>query len=142
MKGNRQLQHWLIICFLFALGTQLYAQHSSPVRMLYQPRENFFTITGAGGGNMFGLFKSSGAASGILGVDGNMKIGEDVIKKAKNHLKTLELSFKLNPFTNTSLDTFTSMDPRRLTFQDNDFRIMLGARYTLLREKEQDRRGK
>lgn len=122
------------LCVLPALGI---AQQSNPIKMLYQPRENFITFSGAGGGSLYSIFKSAGAASGILALDGNIKLGQDKIKKKLTELQTLGLNLKVNLFNNTALDAFGNFDIRRLVFQDNDFRISLGGRYNFLSQKNE-----
>jgi len=119
----------------FTLPTQVLAQHPTPVDMLYEPLQEYFRVSGAGGGNLYGLNKASGAASGILGIDGNFNINEKVVK-AKRKIQTASISFKIHPFVNTLIESADSMDIRRFTFQDNDFRIMLGGRFTQMKERE------
>lgn len=115
-----------------------WAQHSSPIKMLYQPRQNFITFSGAGGGNLYSLFKAAGSASGILGLDGVIKLGEDKLKEKFNNLKSLALTAKANFFNNTNLKAYDSLDIRRMVFQDNDFRFVMGARYNFLKEKKEN----
>lgn len=124
-------------CLLLAAAAQ--AQQPNPVKMLYQPRENFITFAGAGGGNLYNFFKAAGAASGILSLDGNIKLGRDTaVGKKLTQLQSLGLMLKVNTFNKTALDTFGNFDVRRLVFQDNDFRVSLGARYNMLRQKQEN----
>lgn len=105
--------------------------------MLFEPRENTFTLLGAGGGNLYDLFNAAGGAA-VLGADGNFDLGE-VVKNNKRYIKSLLIDVKLNLFNNTSFKAkYDSLDIRRFVFQDNDFRISLGARYNILKHKEKD----
>lgn len=132
-----------LILLTFGLQAPLFAQHPTPVDMLYQPLDDFFRFSGAGGGNLYGLFKSSGAASGVLSLDGNFNLKEKVVN-AKRKINTLAVGFKLHPFVNTLIASGDSMlnsalvDERRFAFQDNDFRIQFGGRFTRLSEKEKN----
>lgn len=125
-----------LFAFLFFMQMQkAYTQHPSPVDMLYAPLENYFRFSGAGGGNLYDFYKSSGAASGVLSFDGNFNLSEKVAN-ARRKINTVGVSFKVHPFINTLIESADSMDVRRFAFQDNDFRIQFGARFTHLKEKE------
>jgi hypothetical protein len=65
-----------IIALVLGVFTEASAQHPTPIDMLYQPLDDFFRFSGAGGGSLYGLFKPSGAASGILSLDGNFNLSE------------------------------------------------------------------
>ncbi len=130
----KQLLGFITILF-FQFPQSINAQHPTPVEMLYQPLDDYFRFSGAGGGNMYGLFQSSGAASGVLSLDANYNISEKV-NNAKRKINTIALSFKIHPFINTLVKSGDSIDIRRFIFQDNDFRIQLGSRFTRLKEKE------
>lgn len=125
-----------LFAFLFFMQMpKVYAQHPSPVDMLYAPLENYFRFSGAGGGNLYDFYKSSGAASGVLSFDGNFNLSEKVAN-TRRRINTVGVSFKVHPFINTLIESADSMDVRRFAFQDNDFRIQFGARFTHLKEKE------
>jgi hypothetical protein len=111
------------------------AQQPSPVDMLYQPLDDYFRFSGAGGGSLYGLFKPSGAASGIMSLDANFNLNEKV-ENAKRKISTLSFNFKIHPFVNSLIQSGDSMDVRRFIFQDNDFRLQFGARFTKLKERE------
>lgn len=125
----------LLFALSLLLSGQLFAQHPTPVDMLFNPSENIFQFSGAGGGNLYGLFKASGAASGVLALDANYNLKEKVANGRKK-INTIALNFKVHPFINTLLEGRDSLDFRKLAFQDNDFRLQFGARYTMLSEKE------
>jgi hypothetical protein len=124
-----------IFAFSIVFSNAAIAQHPTPVDMLYQPLDDYFRFSGAGGGSLYGLFKPSGAASGILSLDANFNLKEKV-EKAKRKINTLTVDFKIHPFINTLIQSGDSMDIRRFVFQDNDFRIQLGTRFTRLKENE------
>ena len=48
------------------------------------------------------------------------------------------IDFKIHPFINTLLESGDSIDVRRFAFQDNDFRIQFGGRFTHLKEREKN----
>lgn len=126
---------FLILGITLIKTDNLLAQHPTPVNMLYQPMDDYFRFSGAGGGNLYGFLKPSGAASGILSLDGNFNLSEKVVN-SKRKITTLAVGFKIHPFVNSLIQSGDSMDVRRLIFQDNDFRVQFGARFTRLREKE------
>lgn len=129
------LKHKLFILgLLLSFVTQIFAQQSTPIRMLFEPRENTFSITGAGGGNLYSLVSAAGSASGILGIDANFDLGEK-ITDAKEKFKTIAGTFKVNLFNSTLVRAVDSMDARRIVFQDNDFRINIGLRYNIIKQK-------
>ena len=132
---NKFTQYLSVLLLAFGLQSPLFAQHPTPIDMLYQPLDDFFRFSGAGGGSLYGLFKPSGAASGILSLDGNFNLKEKV-EKAKRKINTLSVNFKIHPFINTLIESGDSMDVRRFAFQDNDFRMQFGARLTRLKENE------
>jgi hypothetical protein len=127
----------LVVVISFSFHQKAVAQHPTPVDMLYQPLDDFFRFSGGGGGNLYGLFKASGAASGILSLDGNWNISEK-IADAKHKINTVMVDFKIHPFINTLLRSGDSMDVRRFAFQDNDFRIQFGGRFTHLKAREKN----
>lgn len=130
MFRRKLLMLGLAICWSF----QIFAQQSTPIRMLFEPRENTFSLTGAGGGNLYSLFNAAGSASGILGIDANFNLGEK-IEEAKEKFKTIAATFKVNLFNSTLVRAADSMDARRIVFQDNDFRINIGLRYNLVKQR-------
>ena len=111
------------------------AQHPSPVDMLYQPLDDYFRFSGAGGGSLYGLFKPSGAASGIMSLDANFNLKEK-IANSRRKISTLSVDFKIHPFVNSLIQSGDSLDVRRFIFQDNDFRLQFGVRFTRLKERE------
>ncbi len=131
------------LTLLFILVAALYsrqavAQHSSPIQMLFAPKEHTFTLVGAGGGNLYDLFKTTGGASSVLGFDANINI-KDFVKNNKRRLQTLLIDFKVNLFNNTTFNAaYDSLDIRRFIFQDNDFRITFGMRYNFLKHKDKE----
>ncbi len=126
-----------ILLVLLLIG-KIQAQQANPVYMLFDPREHTFTLIGAGGGNLYDFFKTSGGASSVLGFDANFKL-KDVVANNKRKLQTLLIDFKVNLFNNTTLNAaFDSLDIRRFVFQDNDFRITLGGRYNFLKHKDKE----
>lgn len=128
--------HFLFGLFLL-IATTAKAQHPTPVDLLYDPVNEFFRFSGAGGGNLFGLNKASGVASGVLSIDGNFNISEK-IENARRKINTGSFTFKLHPFVNTLIPSGDSIDVRRFVFQDNDFRVMLGGRFSRLKEWEKN----
>ncbi len=132
--------YYKFLTLLFVIGflsssSALKAQHPTPVEMLYAPLDNYFRFSGAGGGNLYNFYQSSGAASGVLSFDGNFNLSEK-IENARRKINTVAVTFKVHPFINTLIESGDSMDVRRFAFQDNDFRIQMGARFTHLKEKE------
>ncbi|MCP4437655.1 MAG: hypothetical protein GY810_01815 [Aureispira sp.] len=128
---NRKL---LMFALILGFSTRLMAQQATPIRMLFEPRENTFSLTGAGGGNLYSLFNAAGSASGILGLDANFNLG-DKIEEAKEKFQTIAATFKVNLFNSTLVRAVDSMDARRIVFQDNDFRINIGVRYNFIQQK-------
>jgi hypothetical protein len=129
----------LMITFVFVIiaNISLQAQQTSPIRMLFEPRQNTFSLLGAGGGNLYDFFNAAGGAA-VLGGDFNFNLGEK-INNDKKKLKTFLLDIKFNLFNNTSFDgRFDSLDIRRFVFQDNDFRFTLGGRYNLIKSKNKE----
>jgi hypothetical protein len=130
------LKYSLIILSVSVIcSSKTFAQHPVPVDMLYQPLDDYFRFSGAGGGSLYGLFKPSGAASGIMSLDANFNLKEKV-ENAKRKINTLSVNFKIHPFVNSLIGSGDSIDVRRFIFQDNDFRIQFGARFTRLKERE------
>lgn len=129
----------VFIVFLLAIvGNRLYAQQTSPVRMIFEPLDHTFSLLGAGGGNLYDLFKTTGGASSVLGLDGNINL-KNIVKNNKRKIQSLLVDFKVNLFNNTSFDArFDSLDIRRFIFQDNDFRITFGMRYNTLKHKDKE----
>lgn len=132
-KYLKQFSILVSISILF-IGKAL-AQQPVPIDMLYQPLDDYFRFSGAGGGSLYGLFKPSGAASGIMSLDANFNLKEKV-ENAKRKINTLAVNFKIHPFVNSLIGSGDSIDVRRFIFQDNDFRVQFGARFTRLKERE------
>lgn len=134
----KTLQALILVLFTnLLLSSTLLAQQTSPIRMLFEPRENTFTILGAGGGNLYDFFNAAGGAA-VLGGDFNFDMGEK-INNNKKRLKTFLLDVKFNLFNNTAFDgRFDSLDIRRFVFQDNDFRFSVGGRYNLVKSKDKE----
>jgi len=124
---------FIIIFCLFS--AKIFAQQAIPVEMIFSPRENNFSISGVGGGNIHEFKAENSSASAQLAVDFNIHL-----KEKRNKLKTLSTSVKYNPVAQTNFNVRDSFNINRLAFIDNQYMFYIGLRNYSLRDYEEEAR--
>ncbi|MBK8444507.1 MAG: hypothetical protein IPL35_14335 [Sphingobacteriales bacterium] len=124
------MKKYFTFCIIFLITVQVYSQHISNAKMLYDPRVNIFAVSGVGGGNLYEFTAEKSSSSGQISIDWNIALMG--IKGRDERLQTLTTVFKYNPFIGANYVNEDSLDIRKIAFVDNEFQIMIGFRYNKL----------